>query len=112
MSVNRRLLLQAASGVMGLALTGTAFSNLASAQEGDSTLRVAIAKAAGDLDLLKHYAIWAIQDLMFEPLVRYGKGGRIEPCLATEWSLEHNGKALHLTLRQGVTFQDGEKFDA
>jgi nickel transport system substrate-binding protein len=64
------------------------------------------------MDLLNHYGIWAIQDLMFEPLVRYGKNGVMEPCLATEWKLDDGGRKLHFTLREGVVFQDGTKFDA
>src|SRR5580698_1640397 len=34
------------------------------------------------------------------------------PQLATSWSWSPDGKALTLTLRDGVTFQDGEPFDA
>jgi peptide/nickel transport system substrate-binding protein len=34
------------------------------------------------------------------------------PQLATAWSWSPDGKALTLTLREGVTFQDGEKFNA
>jgi nickel transport system substrate-binding protein len=104
--------LQGASGTFGFTLAGATIPGLLYAQEANGTLRVAIAKAAGDLDLLKHYAIWAIQDLMFEPLVKYGKGGQMEPGLATDWTIEDGGKTLKLTLRQGVTFQDGEPFNA
>ena len=34
------------------------------------------------------------------------------PQLATAWTWSPNSRALTLTLRNGVTFQDGEKFDA
>src|SRR3954451_1254021 len=34
------------------------------------------------------------------------------PQLATAWEWAPDGKALTLTLREGVTFQDGEKFNA
>ena len=34
------------------------------------------------------------------------------PQLATTWSWSADGRALTLTLRDGVVFQDGEKFDA
>lgn len=112
MPMNRRSFLHNVSGGVGLMVASGAFPRVLFAEGAGDTLRVAIAKAAGDLDLLKHYAIWAIQDLMFEPLVKYGKGGKIEPCLATDWSVEDGGKTLQLTLRQGVTFQDGTPFDA
>lgn len=112
MTMNRRTFLQGSAYAVGLAVAQGALSRLAYAEGASGTLRVAIAKAAGNLDPLGHYAIWAIQDLMFEPLVKYGKGGKIEPCLATEWKIEDAGKTLQLTLRQGVTFQDGTPFDA
>lgn len=112
MSLNRRSFLQGTSGALGLVFMESALARLAYAEGGKGTLRVAIAKPAGHLDLQSHYAIWAIQDVMFEPLVKYGKGGKIEPCLATEWALENGGKTLKLTLRQGVVFQDGAAFDA
>lgn len=112
MSMKRRTFLQGAAGAISLAIAQGALSKIAYAQGAAGTLRVAIAKPAGNLDPQSHYAIWAIQDLMFEPLVKYGKGGQIEPCLATDWKIEDGGKTLHLKLRQGVTFQDGTKFDA
>ncbi len=112
MSLNRRAFLQASSAAVGLVVAEAAFARIAYAEGAKGTLRVAIAKPAGNLDPLGHYAIWAIQDVMFEPLVKYGKGGKIEPCLATDWKLEDGGKTLQLTLRQGVTFQDGTVFDA
>ncbi|RTM10902.1 MAG: ABC transporter substrate-binding protein [Hyphomicrobiales bacterium] len=112
MSFTRRTFLQVGSGALGLALADASFAKFAFAAGAAGTLRVAIAKPAGNLDPQSHYAIWAIQDLMFEPLVRYGKGGQIEPCLATDWKIEDDGKTLQLTLRRGVTFQDGTAFDA
>lgn len=112
MSLNRREFLQGTSGALGLLFIESALAKIAYAQSAGGTLRVAIAKPAGHLDLLSHYAIWAVQDLMFEPLVRYGNGGKIEPCLASEWEIEAGGRRLDLTLRQGVVFQDGTPFDA
>jgi nickel transport system substrate-binding protein len=52
------------------------------------------------------------QAMVYEPLVRYGEGGRIEPCLATEWTIEDDGKSYVFRLRQGVRFADGTPFDA
>jgi nickel transport system substrate-binding protein len=52
------------------------------------------------------------QAMLYEPLVRYGAGGRIESCLATSWELEEDGRAWNFTLRPGVRFSDGSPFDA
>lgn len=112
MAIKRRSFLQGASAALGLYLAEIGFSGVVHAEAANGTLRVAIAKPAGNLDPQSHYAIWAIQDLMFEPLVKYGKGGKIEPGLATDWKIEDGGKTLHLTLRQGVVFHDGTPFDA
>src|SRR6516165_8385134 len=37
---------------------------------------------------------------------------KIVPRLATSWEITEDGKVVTLKLREGVTFQDGEKFDA
>lgn len=37
---------------------------------------------------------------------------KIIPALATGWKWSDDGKTLSMDLRKGVTFQDGEKFDA
>lgn len=76
------------------------------------TLRIAIAKAAGDINPHKFTGLFGVQDLMFEPLVSYTHEGKVVPGLATEWKLEEGGRLLKLTLRKGVTFQDGTPFDA
>jgi nickel transport system substrate-binding protein len=52
------------------------------------------------------------QAMLYEPLVRYGAGGIIEPCLATAWVLEEDGRAWTFKLRPGVRFSDGTGFDA
>ncbi|WP_235031406.1 ABC transporter substrate-binding protein, partial [Geminicoccus flavidas] len=52
------------------------------------------------------------QAMVYEPLVRYVEGGRIEPWLATGWTVSADGRTWDFTLRQGVTFTDGTPFDA
>ncbi|MBC9178726.1 nickel ABC transporter substrate-binding protein [Pseudoroseomonas ludipueritiae] len=52
------------------------------------------------------------QAMLYEPLVRYGAGGAIEPCLATRWAPDEDGRAWTFTLRSGVRFSDGTGFDA
>ncbi|MDW9830321.1 ABC transporter substrate-binding protein [Sinorhizobium meliloti] len=110
-SLNRRLFLGGLSGLLCVAAGASLLPSLAAAAE-EGALKVAIAKAAGDLNPHKYTGLFAVQDLVFEPLFKYGHEGNIEPGLATEWSVEEGGKLLNVTLREGVTFHDGTPFDA
>ena len=49
---------------------------------------------------------------VFEPLLTEDKEGKISGGLASKWRFSSAGKRLTLTLRPGVTFQDGTPFDA
>jgi nickel transport system substrate-binding protein len=96
----------------GLPAFLSGLSPLALLAEDGGTLRVAAGKPAGDLDPHKYSGLWSVQDLMFEPLIRYGTGGKFEPALASEWQVENDGKLIRFHLRKGVTFQDGTPWDA
>lgn len=85
---------------------------VAMADEGAETVRFAIQKPAGDLNPHIYSGLWGVQDLIFEPLVKYGRGGTFEPGLATAWEIEDDGKRLRLRLREGVTFHDGTPWNA
>lgn len=50
--------------------------------------------------------------LVYESLIKRNPDGLLEPGLATEWELNDTADELTLTLREGVTFQDGAAFDA
>ena len=49
---------------------------------------------------------------VYDSLTDRTPAGKVGPGLATEWKFSEDGKTFDLTLREGVTFQDGEKFDA
>jgi peptide/nickel transport system substrate-binding protein len=65
--------------------------------------RSAAMNAIGDID---HNPICV------DPLLRFGKDGRMEPWLATSWKYSGDMKSLTLTLRKGVKFHDGTDFNA
>jgi ABC-type transport system substrate-binding protein len=50
--------------------------------------------------------------MTMEELVRVDKDGHTVPTLASEWQWSDDKRNLTFNLRKGVTFQDGEKFDA
>lgn len=49
---------------------------------------------------------------VFDTLILKGGDGTYQPCLATEWSWENDNKDLMLTLRDDITFHNGEKMTA
>lgn len=51
-------------------------------------------------------------NLLYESLLKRDVDGVVGPGLATEWTLSEDAQQLDLTLREGVTFQDGAVFDA
>jgi peptide/nickel transport system substrate-binding protein len=85
-------------------------STAASAQH----LRIGLAE---DPDLLDpHQARTFVGRLVFtalcDKLVDIDNNLKIIPRLATEWNVAEDGKTVTMKLRRGVTFHDGEKFDA
>lgn len=50
--------------------------------------------------------------LVYDRLIEISPGGKLVPGLATRWRFLRNGRVLELTLRRGVTFQNGERFNA
>ncbi len=52
------------------------------------------------------------QDLIYEPLVSYDRGGEIQPALAESWEVSPDGRLITFQLREGVQFSDGTPFDA
>ncbi|HEX6387171.1 MAG TPA: peptide ABC transporter substrate-binding protein [Anaerolineae bacterium] len=51
-------------------------------------------------------------NLIFDGLVRYDKTGRLTPALAQNWTVSEDGLTVRFTLRQGITWHDGEPLTA
>ena len=49
---------------------------------------------------------------IYEPLLRLGTDGSINPALATGWTMSDDKLTITLNLREGVTFHDGSPLDA
>ena len=52
------------------------------------------------------------QSMVYEPLVKYQADGTVKPWLAKSWKTSANGKMWIFTLRDSVTFSNGEAFTA
>jgi len=53
-----------------------------------------------------------VSEHMVENLIYLNEDGELEPALATNWEVEDDGMAYLVELREGVTFHDGEPFNA
>lgn len=78
------------------------------------TLTVAVAQDPGSWDPIDTYLVnWSIvANDIFDGLTARGADMKIRPALATRWQFRNNNKTIRFYLRQGVTFQDGEPFNA
>ena len=92
--------------VLGLAIAASA----ASAQ----TLRIGLAEDPDVLDpsLARTFVGRIVFASLCDKLVDIDEKLNIVPQLATSWQWSPDNKALTMKLRPGVTFHDGEKFDA
>lgn len=56
------------------------------------------------------YNVWLFP--VYDRLVHVGPDGVTQPGLATDWEFSDDGLTMTMHLREGVTFHDGEPFDA
>lgn len=104
--MKRRHLLLTAFGA--LMLTGSLQA------QAESTLRIGLGADPDMLDphLARTYYGRFVFAAMCDRLVDVDENLNVVPGLATDWAWSEDGKTLTMNLRQGVTFQDGETFDA
>ncbi|SDS98856.1 peptide/nickel transport system substrate-binding protein [Jiangella sp. DSM 45060] len=118
MSLNRRLAAGAVAGTLALGLTACGGDDDdGSAEGGDGGGTLVFAGSAGpvimDGSLVSDGESTRVINQVFEGLVRSEEGGtEIEPALAESWEASEDGLTWTFTLREGVTFHDGEALDA
>jgi peptide/nickel transport system substrate-binding protein len=90
---------------------GHASGPLAANQE--ATLRIAWTPGPSSLDpALSTIPLDLVHlTLVYDRLIDLSPGGKLVPGLATGWKFSSNGRMLELTLRRGVVFHNGERFD-
>ena len=105
--IPRRISLKAA--FLGLALLATPV-----AAQAAGTLTIAQAQDPATYDPIDTFLIsWGqIGSNLFDGLVQRGQDMVLKPALATSWDMLDDGKRMRFHLRHGVTFHNGEPFDA
>ena len=59
-----------------------------------------------------YQSAWLLDSFVTDSLVVLSPAGKYLPALASQWNLSAQGQIWTLSLRQGLTFQDGTAFDA
>jgi peptide/nickel transport system substrate-binding protein len=95
-------------------ITGTLMVLAANAAVADTTLRIGIQDDPDVLDphRSRTYSGRLVYTALCDKLVDISPQLEYVPQLATAWHWSDDGKTLTMTLRDGVTFHDGETFDA
>ena len=117
MSVDRRKLMQlmGAAGVAPLAMSAMG-APIVAAQEGGSGGEIVIGLDQEPPTLDPHASpsavTFQITSSVTESLLYLDADRQIQPWLAEKWEVSEDGKSYTFTLRQDVTFHDGEPFNA
>ena len=77
-----------------------------------TVLRIGLSEESGALDPHAFTGNFLLLDAIYEPLVTYTEGGRLEPGLAESWTVAKDGRQVTFDLRDGVRFTDGTPLDA
>jgi len=96
-----------------LLFTGCSGVNSGSAGSADVAQEIVYATAKDINDMNPHLYPGSMpaQGMLYESLVENTEAG-IQPLLAESWDISEDGKVYTFHLRKGVTFHDGEPFDA
>ena len=80
----------------------------------NATFRYVFVQNVSSFDPHKSVNAWDMVNLrlVYDQLVQEDQDGELAPMLATGWEFVDDDTALEMTLRDDVTFQDGEAFDA
>ena len=95
-----------------IALVLTAVLGLVFAQQEGGTLRVAVVNEPTSLDPITTNNVPSSITFMqiHDSLVTYDEDLNLAPQLATDWDISEDGLSYTFTLREGVTFHNGEPF--
>ncbi|MFV0535516.1 MAG: ABC transporter substrate-binding protein [Cumulibacter sp.] len=106
-----------APGLVALLMAGVLTacgSGSADDSAGDNTLKIANINDVPAFDpvVLGPTSATQMLSLVYEPLFTFDDQGELQPALATEYEFNDTGDQLIVTLRDGLTFQDGSALDA
>ncbi len=99
---------------LSMAVMAAAFVAGAAPAQAAGTLSVAQALDPGSWDPIDTFLVdWSkVANNIYDGLVQRGPDMKLTPALATSWKVSGDGLSIRFELRKGVTFHNGEPFDA
>lgn len=91
---------------------GRSVSGPAAEAANDITIMVSGKLNPEDASPVKSSTEMCLYEMVYEPLVKYGPEGVIEPGLAESWKISDDGTQYTFQLRKDVKFSDGTDFNA
>ncbi|WP_165495175.1 ABC transporter substrate-binding protein [Actinomadura roseirufa] len=98
--------------VTSLVLVGACGAPAGHGASTSPVLRIGLGEESGALDPHAFTGNFLMVDAIYEPLVTYAAGGRLEPGLATSWRVAKGGRQVTFDLRDNVRFTDGTPLDS
>ena len=92
--------------------SGSSAATSVSNQSNSITIMVSGKMNPEDASPIESSTEMCLYEMVYEPLVKYGKGGVIEPELAESWEISDDGTQYTFYLRKDVKFSDGTSFNA
>ncbi|MBQ8306257.1 MAG: nickel ABC transporter substrate-binding protein [Blautia sp.] len=107
----KRMLAILAAGA--IAVTGLTVTAAVSAEEEKIiTVMTSEVLRPEEADSITSGADFRLYEMVYDPLIRYGFNGEIEPALAESWEISEDGTVYTFHLRSDVKFSDGTDFNA
>lgn len=107
------MLLILTTALVGCSTNNTGENSEAEAGPAEKTVTVSWPRDIGTMNPHVYNPSQLIaQSMIYEPLVSYKNGGKLEPHLAESWTISEDGKEYTFKIRQNVKFSDGTAFNA
>ncbi|WP_409348107.1 nickel ABC transporter substrate-binding protein [Paenibacillus gyeongsangnamensis] len=107
------MLLILTTALLGCSKSNSVQNSEAGAAQAEKTITVSWPRDIGTMNPHVYNPSQLIaQSMIYEPLVSYKEGGKLEPHLAESWDISKDGKEYTFKLRKNVKFSDGTPFNA
>lgn len=108
----KHLTMRSRAAFLSCLFGSVAATTVSAAPQGVVTVAVAQIEASGDPAKFNATLTYPLMKIAYDGLIGLAQDGSLAPQLATAWESPDQGKSWVFTLRENVTFSNGDTFDA